>query len=134
MTKNLKNFEAARKCIVALKAQVDAEFKADPRFKRGAARGANLLRILDIMQERYEVVHGRKVPAKVQAKKAGAKKTTAKKAAAKKPAKKAAKKASNVVELHPKKEAAAQASKRGDVKRSPKHAAGIRAGVRKASR
>lgn len=119
MTVNLKNFDAARKCIVALKAQIDAEFKLDPRLKRGAARGANLLRVLNIMQERYEVVMNRKVPAKVQAKKAGVKKTAAKKATAKKAApKKAAKKASNVVELHPKKAAAAQATKRGNVKRS----------------
>lgn len=114
MTINLKNFEAARKAIIALKAQIDGEYKHDPRLKRGAARGAALLRVLNIMQERYEVVMNRKVPAKVLAKKAGAKKAAAKKAAPKK----AAKKASNVVELHPKKAAAAQATKKGNVKRS----------------
>jgi hypothetical protein len=115
MTKNLKNFEAAQKALTALHSQVHAEFKADPRFKRANLRAENMLRILAIMLERYELVHSRKVPAKVQAKKAGAKKAKAKKATPKKAAKKAA---TNVVELHPKKAAAATASKRGHVKRS----------------
>jgi pantoate kinase len=106
MTANIKNFNAARTAITSLGQQIAAEFKADPRFKRADARAKNLLRILGIMQERYELVHSRKVPAKVQAKKAGAKK-----AAPKKAAKKAAK--SNVVQMK-----AAAASRKSSVKRS----------------
>ena len=114
MTKNLKNIDGARKCLTSLRDQIAAERKVDPRFTKTLARAENLLRILATLQERYELIHSRKVPAKVQAKKAGAAPKKAKKAAKKT----TAKKASNVVELHPKKAAAATAARRGMVKRS----------------
>jgi len=111
MTKNLKNFAAASTALHRLADQLNAEAKADPRLARTKKRANRLIAALEMAQKKYEVVHGRKVPAKIAERKAGA----VKKAAPKKAAKKRAAKVSNVVELKP---AVAAARKREQVRRS----------------
>lgn len=111
MTKNLKTFEAAKRALQILETQLATESKPDPRLKRSHKRVKRLLELLAVAESKYEIIHNRRVPTKVTERTAGA----AKKAAPKKSAKKAA---SNVVELHAPKKAAAQARKRGSVKRS----------------
>jgi hypothetical protein len=106
VTKNLKNFEAARKAVTALAEQLNTEAKADPRLARTRKRCNRLIALVDMAQKKYEVVHGRKVPAKVQERKAGVKKATPKKRV---------KKTAEVIEL---KTASAAARKRVAVKRS----------------
>lgn len=120
MTKNLKNFAMASTALDALATQLSFEAKADPRLARTKRRTERLVSALAMALKKYEVVHGRRVPAKIEERKAGAKKVAKKK---KKVAKKAkAKKAkvakpSNVVELKPKAAVAAARAKHA-VKRS----------------
>jgi hypothetical protein len=85
MTKNLKNYEAARASLDKLEAQLKAESKLDPRLKRGHGRVVRLLALLKVAEGKYEVIHGRKVPAKV-AKKIAKSKTASKKSGGKKAA------------------------------------------------
>lgn len=92
MSANVKNYEAARTVLVKLEGQIKSEAKLDPRLSRGAKRIGRLLNNLKIAQAKYELVHSRKVPAKLAARKAKVAKTGgAKKSTAKKP--------SNVVKL-----------------------------------
>jgi hypothetical protein len=80
-----------------------------------------MMELLAVAQTKYEIIHNRRVPAKVNERKAGDAAKPAKKTAAKKTPAKKAKKADNVVALHPaKKVAAATARARGSVKRSAK--------------
>lgn len=114
MTKNLKNYETARAALVKLQAQLAAEAKSDPRFARGKHRCDRLIAALDMAQTKYEIVHGRKVPAKVKQRKA------AKAGVAKKIAKRKARETAEVIELPVAKAATAAARKRAAVKRSAK--------------
>jgi hypothetical protein len=91
---NIKTYEAARTALTKLEAQVKSEAKSDPRLTRGAKRIGRLLAMLKIAQGKYELVHSRKVPAKLAARKA-----KAKAGVAKKPAKR---KTAEIVKLHPK--------------------------------
>jgi len=96
MTTNVKNYNVVRTALSKLEAQVKAESKIDPRLVRGAKRISRMLAMLKIAQGKYELVHSRKVPAKLVARKAKAKAGGSKKRAAKK---------SNVVKLETKKAA-----------------------------
>lgn len=118
MTKNLKNFAMASTALDALATQLSFEAKADPRLARTKRRTERLVSALAMALKKYEVVHGRRVPAKIEERKAGAKKVAKKKPAKKAKAKKAkVAKPSNVVELKPK-AAVAAARAKSDVKRS----------------
>lgn len=118
MTKNLKNFAMASTALDALATQLSFEAKADPRLARTKRRTERLVSALAMALKKYEVVHGRRVPAKIEERKAGAKKVAKKKVAKKAKAKKAkVAKPSNVVELKPK-AAVAAARAKSDVKRS----------------
>lgn len=112
MAKNTKLYTAAAATLGSLEKQLAAEAKLDPRFKKAHGRTKRLVALTFLALAKYELLHSRKVPAKVQAKTGG------KKAAAKKAPKRAAKK-SNVVQLHASKKAAA-ARKAVAVKRSAK--------------
>lgn len=114
MTKNIKNFTAARIYLLRLSDQMNAEAKADPRLSRTKTRCNRLIAALDMALKKYEVVHGRKVPAKIAERKAGA---VPKKAVVKKAKKRVTKPKAvdNVVELKP---AVAAARAKSHVKRS----------------
>lgn len=119
MTKNLKNFATASTALNALASQLASEAKADPRLARTKKRTERLVSALAMALKKYEVVHGRRVPAKIADRKAGAKKTVVKKKPVKKAKAKKAKTAApkptaEVVQLH--KSAAARA--KSAVKRS----------------
>lgn len=73
MTKNLKNYAVVRTALDKLEAQLKAESKLDPRLKRGHNRVVRMIALLKIAEGKYEVIHGRKVPAKVAKKVAKAK-------------------------------------------------------------
>lgn len=93
---NVKAYETARTALTKLEATVKAEAKVDHRLARGAKRISRLLALLKVAQGKYELVHSRKVPQKLAARKAKAKKNgTAKKG-----------KGSNVIHLPVKKKAA----------------------------
>jgi hypothetical protein len=68
MTKNLKNYAAARVALKKLEAQLATEAKADPRLKRGHGRIKRLLALVDTAEAKYEIVHGRRQPSKAKAK------------------------------------------------------------------
>lgn len=116
MTKNLKNFATASTALNALASQLSVEAKADPRLARTKKRTERLVSGLAMALKKYEIVHGRRVPAKIEERKAGAKKKPVKKAKAKAKKAKVAK-PSNVVELKPK-AAVAAARTKSAVKRS----------------
>jgi hypothetical protein len=84
VTKNSKTFTAARVLLVRLADQLNAEAKADPRLAKTRTRCNKLVAALDMALKKYEVVHGRKVPAKIKERKAGVPKKVAKKRVAKK--------------------------------------------------
>lgn len=86
MTKNLKNYAAVRTALDKLEAQIKAEAKLDPRLKRGHGRIQRMISNLKIAEAKYEIVHGRKVPKKVVAKRKAAKSGGAKPAPSKKEA------------------------------------------------
>jgi hypothetical protein len=96
---NLKTYEAVRTVLVKLEDQLKVEAKADPRLKRGLGRITNMLKRLETAQAKYVIIHNRKVPAKVAAKKATVKKAAPKKAAKAGVKKAKAPKPSNVVSL-----------------------------------
>lgn len=70
---NVKVYEAARTALSKLEATVKAEAKVDHRLARGAKRISRLLALLKVAQGKYELVHSRKVPQKLAARKAKAK-------------------------------------------------------------
>lgn len=113
MTKNTKTFATASTALNALAAQLTAEAKTDPRLARTKKRADRLVAGLAMALKKYEIVHSRKVPAKI-AQRTGATKKPVKKAKAKKVAKKAAKPTAEIIQL----KTAAAASRRQDVKRS----------------
>lgn len=72
MSKNLKNYAAVRTALDKLSVQLKDEAKLDPRFKRGAGRISRLISLLKVAEGKYEIVHSRRVPAKVAKKAAKA--------------------------------------------------------------
>jgi polyribonucleotide nucleotidyltransferase len=70
---NVKAYETARTALTKLEGIVKAEAKVDHRLARGAKRIGRLLALLKVAQGKYELVHSRKVPQKLAARKAKAK-------------------------------------------------------------